>query len=393
MPRKSARGIAGHNYNPAVAYNDIGFRLLSWLSNEGSDENLLISPLGAAFSLSLAANGAGGSTLAEMAAILGWEGLSPAQANEANRALRRALLGPEEVGLRGGKEAGPAAMQVTDAIWTAPGTILKEDFVKAVGKFYGALFFSADESDGSALESINRLISEKTGGKIGNMIRQEDLAGTVLIILNAVYFKGTWEERFDPDKTREGIFRGGAGKDKPHPMMSQSGRYQYYEDRTIQAIRLPFSAPGLGMYILLPRKGTELMQALGSLNSRSWQGLLAKMAPRKGEIVLPRFRVEHKARLDDALRALGVKEAFGPGADFSGMSPEGMFISRAMQSCLLEVDEMGAEAAAATAVVMARQLDLFEERFSMVADHPFFFAAGDENTGAILFMGCLMQPD
>ncbi len=397
---------------PSQAYNELGFALLSRLFLEFPEKDVLVSPLGVSFSLCLAGNGARGRTQKEIGSLLGWAGRSLGRVNRDNASLRSSLVREAQVRRNRGRvgggqlELGPdgshtaessrdrgsqAILKMADAVWTAEGTVLKDDYTVSMGELYESQFFSSRASDAGALEAINKLIGEKTEGQIEKMLRLEDLAGSVLLIVNAVYFKGTWAERFDPEKTDLREFWTGAGKKKLYPMMSQSGKYHYYEDQNLQAVRLAFSSSGLAMYILLPRQEAALMELLGSLSLPVWQELLAKMAAREGEIVLPRFKIKSQARLDGALKSMGMKEAFGPGADFSAMISGQAFISRIMQSCMFSVDEAGAEAAASTVVVMAREFSLFEERFSMIMDHPFLFAVSDEMTEAILFMGAVQS--
>ena len=170
--------------------------------------------------------------------------------------------------------------------------------------------------------------------------------------------------------------------------------YPYLETDAFQAIRMPYANPQFAMYVFLPRKRDGLGEFLKSLDQSHWKEWSAKFSSREGEIALPKFQLGYGNRLVDALKALGMKVAFEPGvADFSGItsSPQ-LYISDVEHKTYVKVDERGTEAVAATAMIFRPEAKSFPGPFEMIVDHPFLFAIADQQSGAILFVGTVIDP-
>ena len=266
--------------------------------------------------------------------------------------------------------------------------------MKANARDYDARLAELDFGRPEAVETINRWVRDRTRGRIEDIISRLS-PDDVLVLLNAVYFKGAWTDAFEPGLTAEREFTSAAGKVQRGPMMAKDGEFRYGETDGVQVVRLPYGEGDIAMYILLPaRDGDGLggLVASGELESRF--GGLRKM---KGEVVLPRFKVEYARRLNDPLKRLGMAPAFDPmRADFRGMVVPGaqfsLFISEVMHKSFVEVNEEGTEAAAATSVtVTLTSMPVQEERFRMVCDRPFIYLIRDDRTGALLFLGALNE--
>jgi serpin B len=249
-----------------------------------------------------------------------------------------------------------------------------------------------------ALAAINGWVSERTRGKIPRLVEPGDIgARTLLVLLNAIYFKGVWAIQFRRDLTRDLPFRAAGGSSRPHPLMQNSATYPYFETKEFQAIRLPYGAgrqERLAMYVFLPAEGRDLVEWAARLDAARWKEWSTRFARREGTIVLPRFKIEYQADLVMPLAAMGMALPFTREADFSALSEVRAYISRVIHQAVLEVNEEGSEAAAATAVVV-RALGFMPEKpapFRMIVDRPFFCAIADGESGAILFMGIVADP-
>jgi serine protease inhibitor len=178
------------------------------------------------------------------------------------------------------------------------------------------------------------------------------------------------------------------------PMMVQRGEYHYLETDSFQTIRLPYGHDRFAMYIFLPRKSSGLPDFLHSCDEHNWNQWLSRLVTHKGQIVLPRFESTYGHKLNDALTAMGMGVAFGPEADFSRIYPRPRWlrINDVEHKTYVKVDEEGTEAAGATSVGMVARLVTATPPFEMIADHPFFCAIVEEQSGAMLFAGVVTNP-
>jgi serpin B len=362
------------------AQNTFGFKLFSEIS--GEPINLMISPTSIAFALTMTYNGAAGETRSEMARTLEISGMETEEVNLGNLALSQSL---QETG-------DQAELLLANSLWMRQGFPFDEVFLERNRTYFGARAEELDFSSAEAPSVINGWVSEKTGGKITDMIsRLSDQA--VLVLLNAIYFKGIWQKEFDPERTGDQPFNLADGTQKIVSMMSMDGEFSYYEEENFQAVKLPYGEGRLNMYIFLPNQESSLVEFLETLDCEGWKAWMGSFEVEEGNLFLPRFEFDYERELNDDLKALGMDLAFNmEQADFSGMSElEPLFIALVKHKSAIEVNEEGTEAAAATAVVMELAAAP-EEEFWMVCDRPFFFAIADEESDAVLFMGTVAEP-
>ncbi|MBI1926767.1 serpin family protein [Candidatus Poribacteria bacterium] len=289
--------------------------------------------------------------------------------------------------------ADPKAERViANSLWARQGMEFKPDFLDRNRQFFGAEIASLNFSDPKATATINGWVEANTKGKIQKIVQQIDPM-TVMFLINAVYFKGTWKIEFDKSKTRERGFHLPNGKEKPVPMMSQSGNYLYYRGEGFQTVSLPYGEGQMSMYLFLPDLDSALDAFLSRLNAENFERWVSQLGKMKGEVLLPRFKLEYEASLNDALKALGMEVAFAPDrANFSGMRPipPNLFIQQVKHKTFVDVNEAGTEAAAVTSVQIG--ITSVQEKFSFVVDRPFFFAIRENQTGTVLFMGMVTEP-
>jgi serine protease inhibitor len=376
----------------AAADNAFGFRLLNAVQKTVPSGNVVLSPAGAALNLSMVLNGADGQTRQEMLSALSLSGWELSAVNEANAQLIKVIRTP----------ANGITLSVADSLWVDSRRVtLRPDYIQQTRAWYDAEMTDIDFSNPAAATRINGWASKETHGRIAKVIDRIDPADLVLL-LNAVYFKGQWTHKFDKAQTQPRDFTLAGGSVKQVPRMGQSGRFDYFETPQLQAIRLSFGDGDLAMDVLLPAKSSSLGELEAELTAEHWRSWQAQYAPRSGTIELPRFELKSNYRLNEPLQALGMTRAFHPdSAQLAGMfsSAPGQLrtarfvISSVVQSTYWKVDEEGSEAAAVTttgirAAAVARPV----QPFRMTVDRPFFCAVEDRRSGVLLFVGAIYDP-
>lgn len=357
------------------------FRLYAQILQEDDSANVFISPLSVTMALSMTYNGAAAETQRAMAEALHLQSLSIEDVNRSNAAIKNVI-----------EQADPdVELKIANSLWGAEGTPFKKEFLKQSEQYYDALVTELDFSDPQAAKTINKWVSDQTGGKIEEIVDPNIDPLTILFLINAVYFKGDWTKPFDEANTREEDFQLLDGTTKMVPMMVQSGEYAYFRGKGFEAIQLPYGNEQLGMTVFLPDENSSLEHFHRKLNAHSWQEWAAHFETITGTIQMPRFELEYEKRLNDALKAMGMEAVFSEyHANFERMAdrPPNVYAKEVKHKSLIEVNEEGSEAAAATSVEMPAP----RESFNMRVDRPFFFTIQDNETGTLLFMGSIIDP-
>lgn len=383
---------AASRARPAVRAGN-AFALDLYRHAAGSEGNLFFSPYSAHVALAMTLAGARGETAEEMAKVLRLEGTG----DEAFGALAEALA---EASKRGDREL--FQLSVANALWGQRGFPFDAGYIRLLEGTYRAKFEALDfaRATEAARAAINRWTAERTANKIPELLAEGILHPLVrLVLTNAVYFRSAWEHPFEPGDTKEGPFRLADGRTVQVPFMRQTARLAFAEGGGFQAVEIPYAGGGLAMVVVLPEEAgglTEIEREIARLPERL-ETLDPKRpgAVRPVDLSIPRFRIERELPLKALLQAMGMKLAFDRmKADFSGMTgARDLFISKAVHKAFVDVDERGTEAAAATAVVMAlRGPAKPETPVVFRADRPFLFLIRERSTGAILFLGRVLDP-
>jgi serpin B len=352
--------------------------------------NLFFSPESISTAFAMAYAGARGQTATEMEHVFHFS-LPPERLHPAMGALLSAM----------NSEHKGYELRVADALWAQQDANFLEGYLKLVQSDYGAGFHRVDfkTSPEGVRATINQWVEQQTNNKIQNLLQPGVLTPvTRLVLTNAIYFKGNWQDQFDKDSTQNEEFHLSAAQFVMAPLMHRTGSYLYYDGGSFQALELPYASNEISMVVLLP-KDTEGLPALEkSFTAAAASEWIQKLAPAdKVILTLPRFTMTQQSELSSVLAMMGMPQAFSNAADFSGMTGKPDFtISAAIHKAFIDVNEQGTEAAAATAVVMratAARMP-FPEPPPIVfrADHPFLFLLRDEKTGGILFMGRVADP-
>jgi len=360
--------------------------------------NLFFSPFSIRTALGMTHAGARGETAAQMR-----EALRISSPDEALHVAFAEII--ERLNAAGGSKY---EMAVANSLWGQDGAPLQPGFLDLTARHYGGGMNLVDfRRDAEAARlTMNQWVEDKTRQKIRELIPSGGLdADTRLVLVNAVYFKGMWVLQFPKAATRDEPFRLEGGGTVQAPLMHRHERVQYLQAAGYQAVDLVYEGGDLSMLVLLPDRKDGLRNLEKKLSARMLHDCVAQVRAREVEVYLPRFKITWGAvNMRDQLTALGMPLAFSRyQADFSGINgheppdEESLFLSGVFHKAFVEVQEKGTEAAAATAVcAMLTSAAFGPSRPPPVpifrADHPFLFAIRDRKSGAILFLGCIIDP-
>ena len=370
-----------------AAHTRFAFKLYQEVRKQPAGKNTFISPASVMLALAMTYNGADGKTREAMAEAMELQGMSVDEVNRAFADLKSALASTDP----------KIKLNIANSLWARRGLALKPAFVKRSQDYFEAEVTTLNFDDPSASGRINSWVSKNTEGKIDKIVDQID-GDIVLFLINAIYFKGQWQFEFKKANTKPDDFKLAGGELKKVQMMSQAGSYLYYKGKDFQSVALPYGQGSVSMYVFLPDENAGLDQFERNLTAENWNSWMNSFGMRPGDVMLPRFKVEWEAKLNDTLQAMGMAEAFDPSrANFSQMADVNagnrLYISEVKHKTWGEVNEEGTEAAAATAVGVAlTSVQEPPQRFVMKVDRPFFFAIRDNRTGALLFMGSIPNP-
>ena len=379
------------------------FALDLYKANLDPAANLFLSPASVSTAIGLAYRGAQHRTADEIRATLHYPA-GPVAYGAANGEVLRAVQ----------RKVGARELSIANALWVQQGTAFRPDYLADMDAAYGAVLnridFAADQE--AARQRINGWVEDQTGKRIRNLLQPHDVTPyTRAVLVNTIYMKAPWASRFDTAATRNLPFTLPDGSKITVPLMTQRNAFPTVEREGVRAIALPWEGGELEMVVLLPKSATGLARMETALTAERldrWIGDLQAARAVDTILTLPRFHLAWRSDLAPALQRLGMVTALGDDADFGAMKPfdpnspkiedHGLHIKHVIHQTFLDVDEEGAEAAAATAVAMevvtsARRLGppppppvIFR------ADHPFLFLIRDTGTGAILFIGRFVAP-
>jgi len=349
--------------------------------SENTNENIFFSPYSIFVALSMAYEGARGNNSAQMYNLLDF--LQNDSATQGSFGKIYNLLNQKQTGYK---------INTANAFWIQQNYPFLPDYINILENYYMA---EANELDFSknveAARIINSWIENQTNGKIKDMIDSGALSElTHLVLTNAIYFKGLWENPFDPKYTSQVDFKVNSSKTIKVDMMSLSdSTFNYTETDGLQILKIPYQGNDLSMLVILPKENNVSIvdSLLNTVNIEDWNSSLYEI---KINIDIPKFKFKTEYNLNNILTKMGMIEAFSAvDADFSGMDgTKNLFISDILHKAYVEVNEEGTEAAAATAVIITTSIT----STTFNADHPFVFLIQHESTGAIIFIGKIVNP-
>lgn len=368
--------------------NAFAFDLYTQLAKQKG--NLFFSPHSVSNALAVVLVGAKGDTAKEIANVLGVQG------NEQDFHSSFSSLNKR---IQSAADKGSAELSITNAFWRQDGIELRPSFLEDCQKNYSVEFNKSDflnDSEG-ARRSVNEWAEAKTKGKIKELLNPGSINNkTRFILVNAIYFKGKWSVPFPKDSTKEATFLAGFKDRVQVPMMNLTLITDYHSADGFQLVAIPYADNRLSLYAFMGESETALRDFESRLSPRVISDLLGRMKKHVVDVSIPKFRLEDHFFLSEPLGRLGMSEAFSLNADLSGIadSREKLRLGAVIHKTYLDLNEEGTEAAAATAVIGVNPSSFSQPipRAKIVLDRPFLFLIRDNETGAVLFLGRLMNP-
>jgi serpin B len=362
--------------------NTFSFAWWTQLNTAQQGENVFVSPLSASFALGMTLNGAANQTLEEMRTALQVGTATQHDINEGYRSAIALLTSLDPA----------VTASIANSIWYRNGFTFHQTFFDTVKTYFGADVKGLDFTDMSgSLSEINAWVNDRTNGKIPTIldrIRDSD----VMFLINAIYFKANWREKFDPARTTTETFHAAEGNSQPVQLMHRRGDMRYAETATLQAVDIPYGNSAFVMTVVLPATGEDIESVASTLTAPAWQTLTGSMVTSEVQLALPKLTLSYERTLNDDLKALGMTIPFiGDQADFTRMSPDGnrLFISSVRQKAFVDIHEEGTEAAAATIVEVG--VTSAPVVHQMRVDRPYIFVIRERFSGTILFMGKIVR--
>ena len=374
------------NQVQAVAAGNNTFAFDLYAQFKGANGNLFFSPYSISTCLGMTYAGAKGNTEKQMAKVFHFGGQSETSAG----------FGDLQTQLNGLQEKKRFELNIANGLWAQKDKDFLPSFLGIAQKQFGAKLETADFKTAAeaARKEINDWVSDKTKGKINNLLPQGSLDPlTRLVLVNAIYFKGSWITPFQPTLTRDDAFHTSADKTITAKMMSQTANFMYGESDDLLILEMGYTGRDISMVVLLPRKTDGLAAVEKELGEERLTGWLGKMKGEEVRVSFPKFKLENQFSLNKTLEHMGMTDAFSPKSDFSGMDgTRELYISAVVHKAYVDVNEAGTEAAAATGVAMAARAVQPHPQPVFRADHPFIFLIRDTHSGSILFLGRLTDP-
>lgn len=353
---------------------NFAFHLFSEMNKmKVEQDNWMISPFSLSMVLSMTSNGASGNTLAEIKKVLGHENVSLEETNAFYKKLIKEL----------GDLDDTSQLNIANSVWAQDGIGLSDAFVEMNQTNYNAQVQNLDFASPNALTTINQWCAEQTNQTIPTIV-DEISEETKLMLLNALYFKGIWKNKFEERYTITDDFTNANGSIAKVSMMTQGKDLPYTKNEYFSMGRFDYGNGAFGMTILLPNEGLTLDESLAHLNLTNWDKWNNSWTEARLDVKFPKFEMKAHNELDEVLKVMGIKEAFSSEADFSALSDTPLKVGLFEQAAFLKVDENGT---VTSSISKGEYIDLLPQSTPFHLNHPFAFIISEQSTGSILLMG------
>lgn len=353
------------------------FALDLFRTQAGMDSKV-ISPISVSFLMGMLANGADGDTKDEILSTIAGENISIDELNDTYAAILRTAANGDKL----------TTVNIANYIAVNKHFKLKNAYTDAVSSKYAANVENQDFASPKTLKHINQWCSDQTDRMIPSIIDHLN-PSDIAVLMNAIYFNGTWTDPFSKKYTRQENFQGYTRDIKKVDVMHQNHKFNYADNSQYSAVELPYGNGQYSMTVLLPNEGVSIDEMMKQLTTTELAKLQQQMEKCIVDLKLPRFSTTTDVRLNAPLSTLGAKTMFSGNADFSRMADAGLFVSAMLQKAKIEVSEEGTKAAAVTAAVMTMSALPHEQprHVKFYAKRPFVYMITENNTNAILFIG------
>lgn len=357
----------------AARDNAFALNLFRAMASSSSDSNIVVSPMSISIALGMAWNGAAAETKAEMTALLGMSETPDSLINQYYEVMQKSLPVIDS----------STTVNLANSLWYTTDFAVKPSYLNVNQTYFDAEVRSIDFKQAWAKDTINAWVDEKTNHLIPDIV--EHTQNQVMYLINAVYFKGAWVMPFDPKKTMPSSFTKQKGGTSQVNMMYMLDTLCLGETENAQYLDLAYGNGAYSMTLVLPKTGYSTSNVLSALTPESLNQTISTLNKQKVELYLPRFKVECDFDLIPTLQSLGMKLAFTPLADFSGISDASIMISDVKHKTFVEVTEKGTTAAAVTSIGFEYTSIPYYPQF--IVNKPFLFFIRENGSKVILFAG------
>lgn len=359
--------------------NSFGIDLFRAVAS-AEESNLMLSPLSASTALTMLLNGCNSATYEQIRNMLGFEGLSLKEINDAYGSLVGQLLNVDN----------EVQLSLANAVWYTQDLTVRQEYLDSMKYAFDAMIGKLDFNQPSSLETINNWARDNTNGKITRVINEID-PQMVMFLMNALYFKGSWTYSFPESQTNQAPFHPQNENRVNVDMMRSRIPVKMYNANNATAVELPYGRQNFAMVIIVP--DGALNQYLQEFDNTEWNevtnGLDEVTDPAEIEMIMPKFKFEYEKYLNDQLKSLGMTDAFDPArADLSNISDKQLYIDFVKQNTFVDVNEQGTEAAAVTTIGM-KEVSM---PATFTVDKPFIFVIRERMTNTLLFIGKVEMP-
>lgn len=363
------------------------FELFKKLAKNKAQSNLLVSPYSVEMAMAMTSMGASGTT---------FDGISSAlELGDSKNEIGASAL----KSMKSLTAADPDTdFKIVNSLFGNREVKFSKTFISSVKSQFQGESISLDFAAKDSINKINNWVKEKSAGKIPSILNKVEQTAK-LYLVNAIYFKSSWQEPFDPKLTTRKDFYPNQEKAVQVPMMvADRKNFKYFSNFELECLRLPYKNGRYSLFLILPSPNSSLEELETNLNEITWEKWLRSLNERPGKVTMPKFKISDNMKLKAPLSAMGMSDAFSSfKADFGGMVEKGsktdLFLSEVFHKTFIEVNERGSEASAATAAeASAKSLHFETGPFEMILDRPFVYALHDSKTNKILFLGHVIDP-